>query len=344
MSASSECLTRGAPPVPQDMSPPFVDQGGAPDLETQDQGEQDLGEQDAGAGDMGAPVDMAPEENVLRFLALGDTGEGNATQRQVGQAMGNVCALYGGCEFALLLGDNAYDSGVSSAMDPFFQDMFVTPYSHLSFPFYVVLGNHDLGGGGLGLDPDFRKGDYQVQYGQLNPQWLMPDKHYQVDKGLVWLLGLNTTNIFFNLAQGQKTDVRSWISQAPVGAWKIAFGHHPYISNGKHGNAGSYDGVPFLPIANGEHVKNFIEDEICGNVDLYLCGHDHSLQDLKPTCGTEFIVSGAGAKSTEIKGDNPSFFDSESTGFVMLEAREETLSVYFFDENETLLHQRVLLK
>ena len=29
--------------------------------------------------------------------------------------------------------------------------------------------------------------------------------------------------------------------------WKIAFGHHPYISNGTHGVAGHYDGFEEFP-------------------------------------------------------------------------------------------------
>lgn len=40
--------------------------------------------------------------------------------------------------------------------------------------------------------------------------------------------------------------------------------------------------------------------EICGNVDAYISGHDHTLQWLKPVAACDpdmgFILSGAGAK------------------------------------------------
>lgn len=315
------------PAPPQDMAPPRKDM--PPAVE-----------------DM--PIDMPPmQTTVTRFIALGDTGEGNDAQRRVGQAMGQVCAQYGGCEFALLLGDNAYDSGVDGPADPFFMDIFVTPYSHLPFPFYVVLGNHDLGGDGLGLDPDFSKGDYQVQYGLMNPQWVMPSKFYQISgqHDHVWLLGLNTTEIFFGQDATQRGTVPDWINNAPLGDWKIAFGHHPFISNGKHGNAGEYDSVPdFIPIAHGKNVEDFMNDFICGKVDLYVCGHDHSMQDLQATCGTEFIVTGAGAKTTEIKGSNPAYFNASQVGFTMFEASDTTLDIYFFDDQQNLLHQRTITR
>ncbi len=297
--------------------------------------------------DLEVMPDMPPMvEHTTRFVALGDTGEGNEAQRRVGQAMGQVCAQYGGCEFALLLGDNAYDSGVDGPDDPFFMDMFVTPYSHLNFPFYVVLGNHDLGGDGLGLSLDTQKGDYQIQYGQMNPQWIMPAKFYEISEQHehVWLLGLNTTNIFFGQDAEQRGMVPDWIRDAPLGDWKIAFGHHPFISNGKHGNAGEYEGLPFIPIANGEHIESFMQSFICGQIDLYICGHDHSLQDLQATCGTEFIVSGAGAKTTEVKGDNPAHFDASQLGFFMFEVTSSEIEVYTFDDQQNLLHRRTITR
>jgi len=351
----------GAPESPTDMTsstpdlvdvvdmhsePPVSDMQIWPDLPTSNP-MKDMGRDMAsGDDDMGMDeADMpAPVMQVTRFVAIGDTGTGSDIQRQVGQAIGTVCAQYGGCEFGMLLGDNAYNSGVESENDPFFMDIFVTPYGHLNFPFYVVLGNHDLGGNGLGLSLDFEKGDYQVRYSQINPQWLMPAKFYQVDLRHIWLLALNTTEIFFGQDSTQRGTIPDWIEQAPVGDWKIAFGHHPYISNGKHGNAGEYDGVSFLPIASGEHVETFMEDFICGKVDLYISGHDHSLQDLHADCGTEFIVTGAGAKTTEIKGDNPAYFNASTYGFTLLEATPSELHIYFFDKDANLLHDRVITR
>lgn len=294
-------------------------------------------------------VDVQPDEpppivEVRRFVALGDTGTGSAMQLKVGEAVGTACQSLGGCDFALLLGDNAYNSGMDSADDPRFVEFFENPYGHLGFPFHVVLGNHDLGGSGSGVSLDQKKGDYQVQYSQRNPQWRMPARHYKVEEGPVWMVGLNTTDIFFNRDAGQRADVQTWLSGAPTTGWKVAFGHHPYLSNGRHGNAGSYEGVPFVPIVNGEHVESFMEDMVCGKFDLYLCGHDHNVQDLKATCGTEFIVSGAGAKTTDLKGSNPVHYESDEPGFVVLEASADTMVLRFYDQDAALQHTRTMTK
>src|SRR5688572_3744110 len=80
----------------------------------------------------------------LRFVVLGDGGEGNDAQYLVGQAMAGVCAELG-CDFALYLGDNFYDTGVESVDDEQFQTKFEMPYADCDFPCYVVLGNHDYG-------------------------------------------------------------------------------------------------------------------------------------------------------------------------------------------------------
>ena len=66
--------------------------------------------------DMAVP-DAAIEEPVLRFVALGDTGKANDGQHRVAEAMIDACQDFGGCNFALLLGDVIYDSGVENAQD-----------------------------------------------------------------------------------------------------------------------------------------------------------------------------------------------------------------------------------
>ena len=53
-----------------------------------------------------------------------------------------------------LLGDNIYDSGVTSVTDPQWQTKFEIPYMGVNLPFYVVLGNHDYGGNGAGTEFD----------------------------------------------------------------------------------------------------------------------------------------------------------------------------------------------
>src|SRR5690606_28763752 len=88
----------------------------------------------AGASGSGG---SAGTPGTVRFVALGDAGEGNPTQYKVAGAMETACAAHGGCEFALYLGDNFYDVGVSGPGDSQFQTKFEDPYQSIVFPFYV---------------------------------------------------------------------------------------------------------------------------------------------------------------------------------------------------------------
>ena len=126
-----------------------------------------------------------------------------------------------------------------------------------------------------------------------------------------------------------------------MATWRIAFGHHPYLSNGPHGNAGSYDGVPDA----GTGVKEFMEGAVCGLADVYFSGHDHTLQWLMPTCaGTELVVSGTGAAATSLPGVNPTHFQSLALGFAYVVANGGTLTVEMIDSTGTTLFTRALTK
>ncbi len=290
-------------------------------------------------GDAGTTGPAAPK--AVRFVAMGDTGTGSNDQNKVGNTIAAVCKARG-CDFVQLLGDNIYDSGASSADDPVWQEKFEIPYAAVDLDFFAVLGNHDYGGNGAGTD--FAKGKNQVDYTAKSKKWKMPAAYYHHVKGNVELFALDTNMQMFSQDGDQKKDMAAWI-KASTAKWKIALGHHPYKSNGPHGNAGSYDGLTYVPVANGKGVKNFLEDVVCGNVDLYLSGHDHSRQWLNESCkGTELAVSGAGAKATELGGSNPALFQSLELGFLYIVVEDKQLTAEFIDENGGVEFTHVIKK
>ncbi len=298
------------------------------------------------------PVDAGPAEPPndvvnLRFVALGDQGENTPARDAIAVSMQTVCTAKGGCDLGLLLGDNFYNTGVRDANDAQFVSKFEAPYGPLGFPFYPALGNHDYGGEGAGFE--LYKGQAYVDYGARNPQWVMPSAYHHFTLGPVDFYDLDTTAIFWGL----DGDQRQWLPgrlAAATRSWKIAFGHHPYLSNGPHGNAGAYEDLSFVPVVNGRAIKEFVESQLCGKVDVYLCGHDHSLQDLGRVCGTEFIVSGAGAKTTELENRNAVPWmgagpDGKGVpGFVLVEASPQSLTFGFYDQNGSLLHSRTITR
>ena len=299
-----------------------------------------------------APVVDAPRETVLerapsapdeplRFVALGDQGKGNDKQYAVSAAMERVCEARGGCAFGLLLGDNIYPSGVEGPDDPHWKRTFEDPYGNIAFPFWAALGNHDYGGNGGGWE--FWKAEAELAYARKNPKWKMPARHYAFGEGPVDVFVIDTTELFWGRGAEQATALEKRLkgSTAP---WKIVAGHHPYVSNGGHGNAGNYDRLPATLPASGTPIKAFIEEVVCGEADLYLAGHDHNLQDLVSPCPTGMVVSGAGASTTRLVGSNPVHFQSDSSGFVLLTATAKELRLEFFDSEATKLHERVLTR
>jgi tartrate-resistant acid phosphatase type 5 len=291
--------------------------------------------------DEGTEIDPSTlQERTVRFVALGDGGEGNPTQFAVADAVKTVCESRT-CEFALYLGDNFYDSGVTTVADGQFQTKFEEPYANLDFPFYVVLGNHDYGMGGIGQV--WAQADPQVEYTDHSEKWTMPDTHYNFEVAGVSFTGLDTNVIFWDHNQDQGPFLDA-ITDKPA-AWHIAFGHHPYVSNGEHGNAGAYEGIgpdgDLLAIPRGDYVKAYFDEHVCRKVDLYLSGHDHDLEWPDATCGTEFIVSGAAAKTRalEDRGTPSRFGYAESGGFAWIELRKDGFTAAFYDQNAALLYE-----
>jgi tartrate-resistant acid phosphatase type 5 len=320
-----------------------------------------------------------PTTTPLRFIIVGDTGTGEPGQYAVASALGAVCAKRG-CQFAIALGDNIYKYGASDPKDVQFQDKFEKPYAKLSFPFFMVLGNHDQSGliPGSGVHPE--QGDHEVEYTQLSSKWMLPSRYYkfgvpfasatdfyaQVAQPVIEFFAIDTnylapqdrpTEDWYRPNEAYDQAQRTWLRDglaASHASWKVVFGHHPDRNNGKHGNAGEFFG---LGLAKGEDLKKFYQEEVCGKADLLISGHDHSLQWLAPqaSCGArpQFLISGAGADTyswtPSAKEPNPRYWEAFGTlGFFWAEATADrlTLTAYTVDAKgtPTLAFQKALLR
>jgi predicted phosphodiesterase len=322
-------------------------------------GGDDVGGDDTGDDDPGPDVDAPPSE--VRFVVMGDTGEGNQAQHTVAAAIDELCDREG-CQFVFLLGDNIYDAGVESTDDTGWAERFEEPYAAIDLPFYAVLGNHDYGGdlfgfelGGLGNEWD--KGPIEVEYTQVSEKWRMPATHYTLRFGPVGIIALDTNSILWgNTDHGDQYAWYPTALQEIAGvSWTFVMGHHPHRSNGDHGNAGNYDApelegweVPNpLPIQNGDAMEAFYDDVVCGTADFLITGHDHSRQWLdepEELCGAELIVSGAGAKTTEIHANgNQAFFeDASEPGFLYVVVDEDSVTGQFYDQDGSLDFERTV--
>ncbi len=305
-----------------------------------------------------ADVDDEPlltDKETVSFIVIGDSGTGGEGQYAVAAAIKDVCQRKE-CGFALGLGDNIYETGVSDEYDSQFDEKFELPYQELDFPFWMVLGNHDNGGDGLGFEP--QNGDHQVAYhyrtDRMSEKWHMPARFYTFTEGdgLVQFFGLDsgpfTVHALPIIPAALTGDQATWLDQelgTSDATWKITFSHHPYVSNGQHGNAGTYDGV----MGHGQGWKDLLQDNICGVVDVHFAGHDHDLQWLEAAdCpGTQFIISGAAGKTRSVRDadDNAALFQQYDTyGFVWVELTSDTFTAEFYDDAGEMLYGQVQTK
>jgi len=300
---------------------------------------------------------------VKRFIVMGDTGEANDAQYRVSAAAQAHCDRAGGCDGFLMLGDNIYDTGAESAMDEQLTTKIDLPYANLRkgpppaegeedererMPIYVSLGNHDLGGAGLN--------SLQVQsylgYAQAHEWFYYPAEYWHLQLGPVHIVSLHTNPLAYGFPADQFEPQAQLVQDAlasTTAPWVVAFGHHPYRSNGRHGNAGAYEGIPIDIDAFGGGFRRWVDAELCNRVDFYLSGHDHNRQWLNSVpltpnlpegmgttpCDTHFAVSGAGAKTTDLegRGNDTAFEDDTREGFLFMEFRHDQVLVEFVDDS-----------
>lgn len=312
----------------------------------------------SGSGSGGDDAGTDAGTSAVKFIAMGDTGKGNADQRRVAIAIRDLCAAKG-CDFVLMLGDNIYDTGVTSTTDPAWQTKFEQPYNDIDLPFYVALGNHDYGGKLVidlpGIGNEFEQGQVEVDYTQISTKWNMPATHYTFTWGDVGFIVFDTNSIVWDdRTYGDQAQwLPSALAQVSDKRWIFTAGHHPYRSNGTHGNAGAYEapelgGVTLpnpLPITNGASMKSFFDANVCGISQVYFSGHDHSRQwinEPSQLCGTEMIVSGAGASTTELRDrDNEMYFeDATKPGFLYVTVDGDTFTGEFYDADGNVDYSR----
>lgn len=247
-----------------------------------------------------------------QFIAFGDFGMGNPTQKRVARAMESFCQSEP-CDFALLLGDNIYPDGVDSPRDPQWKRKFEDPYRKLEINFYPSLGNHDYRG----------NIEAQIQYSKVNEKWKMPNRYYFFSKCHIDFFVIDTEDF--------DSDQADWLlekilkSRAP---WKVVYGHRPVFSHGGHGNNNA--------------LKKELLPLLMDQVDFYLAGHDHHLEYISKGYRPDFIVSGSAAESRPVEKGKSNLFAESIPGFAHFKFTKTKSTIQFVSENAKSLftHQK----
>jgi tartrate-resistant acid phosphatase type 5 len=228
-------------------------------------------------------------------------------QAGVAGAMRRWCAGEPDCDFAVMLGDNIYPDGATAGADDAerFRKIFYEPYAALAengadFRIYVALGNHDW--------RTSREGAMaQVRYHEQTRPFYMDGIRYRVaptgDPREIEIFVLDTHVLLSTYSlpddalddDGREIDsgeidetqpwalprtedewgMAAWLEEslaASPARWKIVAGHHPLWSS-----AGS-------KFQQARMMRRLILPALCRHADLYLAGHEHTLELYTDTC------------------------------------------------------------
>ena len=255
---------------------------------------------------------------------------------EVSAAMKAYCLTEQRCDFGVLLGDNIYPSGATLGADGIddskrFSDLLQDPFGDLvespsDYLTYVTLGNHDWETSRAG-------GFAQIRYLETAPGFYIDGPFYSVKppagEGQVELFVIDTSMILATVdvradrlnddgSEGSLGDIEEpdydvhpmtdaernqvqWLENAlsnSTARWKLVLAHHPVWSSA----GGKFEQARVL--------RELLMPSLCRYADLYLAGHEHTLEIHTDNCETVLgepaeqplvqIVSGAGAKQRPI--------------------------------------------
>jgi hypothetical protein len=260
---------------------------------------------------------LKAEDKPVRVLAFGDFGTGTENQKAVAAAMREFHKK-SPFDFAVTLGDNFYSLGMESPTDPRWKTQWDDLYNPLGIKFYATMGNHDWG---YADSPAA-----ELLFARQSRSWQMPAPYYTFTAGPIQFFALDTNEV----SEAQLIWLKEELDKSRA-RWKLVYGHHPIYSAGQHGNNVSLI-ARLLPVLKGR-------------VDVYLAGHDHDLQHLKPEGALHFFVSGGGGAGIRIiKPGERSLFAKSSYGFSVLDVTATELKVTFISAASENLYEYTLHK
>jgi hypothetical protein len=262
--------------------------------------------------------EVAPPSKRIRVVAVGDFGTGNPSQQAVAATM-RAYHQKRPFDFGITLGDNYQDDGPYGPKDPRWETYWASLYPALGIRFYASLGNHDWS------NPDGPGAS--MAFALHDPALRLPSPYYTYTAGPVQFFVVNTPL----LSEAQLQWLRDELAKS-TSRWRVVYGHFQMYSALRGDNQALITNL--LPILQ-EH-----------RVHMYLCGHEHIFQRLKPEGGVEFFVNAAAGGSRRAARqpgyDRVLFMAEQELGFTVLEADADTLTVRFVGEAGRTVYETTL--
>lgn len=274
----------------------------------------------------------------INFLVVSDTGRNGAyLQKPIASLMGQM-AENEDFEAVLALGDVHHYMGIESISDPLWMTNFELVYSHpeLQIPWYPILGNHEYRGNTQAV----------IDYSAVSRRWEMEGRYYSKvfeDDGVsVRIVFIDTVPLIdkyrydkegYPSAAGQNMDKQlKWLEKELSNAhedWIVVVGHHPvYVFTDKDESERSDLQKRLLPILERH------------NVNMYICGHIHNFQHIRPEGSRiDFIVNTSASLSRTKVGDvEGTVFTSGEAGFSILSCDKDHIQLDMISPKGKSIH------
>ena len=279
-------------------------------------------------------------EEELNLLVANDLGRnGYYDQKTIAATMGALADSID-VECVVAPGDVHHFEGVRSTSDPLWLTNYELIYSHpeLMIPWYCLLGNHEYRGNTQAC----------IDYTHISARWNMPSRYYtlklQTDEGTsLRLIMLDTSPLidkyrndatYPDAAQQDRDRQLQWLDSVLTSSsedWVVVAGHHPiYADTGKDSSER----------ADLQHYLNPILLKHEKKVDLYICGHIHNFQYIRPKrCTIDYVVNTSASLSRQKVNDvEGTRFKSGESGFSLLSASKQHLKLHLMDKQGNLLY------
>lgn len=278
-------------------------------------------------------------DDHFNFIVANDLGRnGYYDQKIIAERMGEL-AENTGIEFIAAAGDIHHFEGVASVNDPLWMTNYELIYAHpeLMIDWFPILGNHEYRGNTQAV----------LDYSKVSRRWSMPGRYYAKSFKLdgnatLKLIFIDTTPLidkYHKEAEELYPDVATqdidrqlqWLDStlnASDETWKVVIGHHPI-----------YAQTPKDEIER-ENMQQRVDPLLRKyGVDLYVCGHIHNFQHLKPADSRiDYVVNTSGSLSRKVSPVEGTVFCSSETGFSIVSVSDKELKLYMLDKNCNILH------
>jgi DNA repair exonuclease SbcCD nuclease subunit len=284
-------------------------------------------------------------DSALNFMVASDMGRrGVSEQKNIATLMGKEADL-NKISFIAVPGDPIHDNGVKSTDDSEWKDKFENIYtasSLMTLPWFVVAGNHEYHGSVQAI----------MDYSKLSQRWKAPARYFSFEKNLD-TKGNKCLFVFIDTAplidkyredksysDAGKQDMEKelkWLDSTLVSSkdhWKIVLGHHPVYADTQKDVKERTD--------MEKRVGTILEKR---KADLYICGHIHNFQHIKPEGkAVNYVVNSSASESRKVNKTDGTIFCNPDPGFTVCSVTPESFTFSFINHKGENVYKYILKK